>query len=80
MRTKERKKQFRNRTRKLVKWERVVKMQESNDDWNIKFWQRVGVNRRFSTSWEMLKEYSKIRGKSGVKFRLQRSIENIKKI
>ncbi len=60
--------------------ERIVKISESNDDWNIKFWQKLGVTRRFSVAWEMLRDYEKIRGKNAIKFRLQRSVENIQQI
>lgn len=57
--------------------ERIVKISQADDDWDIKFWQKAGVNARFSAAWEMLEEFYKIRGKSGIKFRLQRSVENI---
>jgi len=65
---------------KPVIMERIIKIKDSNDDWDIKFWQKVGTEGRFSASWKMLEDYEKMRGKNGVKFRLQRTIENIRKI
>lgn len=62
--------------------ERLVKFSEANDEWDIKFWQEAGVNMIFSATWKMIEEYYKMKGiteKNGNKFRLQRSIQHIKK-
>jgi len=62
--------------------ERLVKFSEANDEWDIKFWQEAGVNMLFSAAWKMIEEYYKMKGiteKDGNKFRLQRSIQHIKR-
>jgi hypothetical protein len=59
--------------------ERIVKLSRSNDDWGIKFWQKCGVDSRFSAAWEMIGDFYKIRGKNGFQSRLQRDVENIKR-
>lgn len=59
---------------------RMVKIKDSKDDWDIKFWQKCGVQSRFAAAWEMIGEFHKIRGKNGIKPRLQRTIEHIKRI
>lgn len=60
--------------------ERIVKLSQSNDDWDIKFWQKCGVQTRFAAAWEMIGEFYKIRGKNGIQPRLQRNVEHIKQI
>jgi hypothetical protein len=57
--------------------ERVVPIAKSNDDFDIKFWQRAGVLARFSATWKMIDEFYKMRGKHGYKLRLQRSVQHI---
>jgi len=32
--------------------ERIVKISEADDGWDIKFWQKAGVNARFSAAWK----------------------------
>lgn len=60
---------------------RIVKIEDADDDWDIKFWQKAGVNARFSATWGMIKDFYKIKGiKNGNKRRLQRSIQNIEQI
>ncbi len=69
--------------RKGKVWWRVVPIEQSNDEWEIRFWQAQSVKARFSAAWKMLEEYKKLRGRSGknnIKFRLRRSIENLQQI
>ena len=61
-------------------WMRIVPLEKSNDDWDIKFWQSAGVKARFSTTWQMIDDFYKMRGKSGIKRRLQRTVQNIQRI
>ena len=59
--------------------ERLIPIAEADDDFDLKFWQRAGVQMRFSAAWKMLGEFYNIRGRiGGYKLRLQRSIQNIK--
>jgi len=48
------------------------------EEFDAKFWKRAGVQARFAAAWLMLIEYYKMRGKSGVKLRLRKSVQNIK--
>lgn len=66
--------------KKRVIMERLVKLSQSNDDWAIKFWQKCGAQARFSAAWEMVGDFYKMRGKDGFKSRLQRNIENVKRV
>lgn len=66
--------------KKRVVMERVIKLSESNDDWNIGFWRKCGAKSRFSAAWGMVGEFYRIRGGNGFKSRLQRDIENIKRV
>ena len=47
-------------------------------DFNIKFWDKIGVAYKFSAMWKMLEEFYKIKNKHGYKLRLQRSVQNVK--
>ena len=42
------------------------------------FWRRLGHKARFAATWKAIDEFYKIRGISGYKPRLQRSVQNIK--
>ncbi len=66
--------------KKRIIMERIVEIKDSNDDWNIKFWQKCGARSRFAAAWEMTVEFCKIRGKNGIKPRLQRDAEHIKRV
>lgn len=63
-------------------WERIVpfSIAQVDREWDIKFWQAQSPEVRFRTAIKMLKDFYRMRGKKidADKFRLQRSIENIK--
>ena len=61
-------------------WARIVPLEKSNDDWDIKFWKRAGTLARFSATWQMINDFYKMRGKNGIKRRLQRTVQNIEQI
>lgn len=42
------------------------------------FWQSAGPQARFVATWNAIKEFYEMRGISGYKLRLQRSVQNIK--
>lgn len=63
--------------RKRIVMERVIALGKSDDDFNIRFWQKAGVFERFSATWKMIEEFYKMKGRYGHKLRLQRSIQNI---
>lgn len=60
--------------------ERIIERSKADDLFDIKFWQSSGIYARFSAAWMMLDEFHKIRGTRGHKYRLQRSVQNIKQI
>jgi hypothetical protein len=45
---------------------------------DIAFWRKAGPEARFAAMWECVKDFYKLKGKSGRKPRLQRFIQNIK--
>jgi len=47
---------------------------------DIKFWNKAGVNAKFSAMWKMVEEFYKIKNKHGYKLRLQRSVQSIEQI
>ncbi len=47
---------------------------------DIRFWEKAGVNAKFSAMWRMVEEFYKIKNKRGYKLRLQRSVQNIEQI
>jgi hypothetical protein len=50
------------------------------EDFDKRFWQRAGVQARFSAMWKCVEDFYRLRGKRGYKLRLQRSVEHIKQI
>ena len=68
---------MRNRKKPI---ERLKKLSEVKKEFDINFWQEAGVLARFAATWQMLKEFYKMRGRNGNKFRLQRFIQHIEKI
>jgi hypothetical protein len=68
----------RNKIRKKrIIAERIVGIRKSNDDFDIKFWQKAGAFERFSAAWKMIEEFYMMKGINGHKLRLQRYIQNI---
>jgi hypothetical protein len=61
-------------------WVRKVTLKNADRDFDLMFWQSCGAEARFSASWQMLKEFELLKGRggSGAKFRLRRTIQNIK--
>jgi len=66
--------------RKPIIAERIVKLEDADRSWDIKFWKKAGVLARFSATWQMLDEINKMRSKNGIKRRLQRTVQNIQQI
>ncbi|MCM8799194.1 MAG: hypothetical protein NC900_00485 [Candidatus Omnitrophica bacterium] len=72
------------RTKLMVKkkiWEKIVPISKSDRSFDIKFWQAQGPNLRFRVAFDMLKDFYRLKGKkiNAHTFRLQRSVENLKK-
>ena len=63
-------------------WERIVPISETGRSFDIEFWQAQSPKVRFRATWQMLRDFYRIRGKkiNENTFRLQRSVENIKQI
>lgn len=49
-------------------------------EFDIRFWQKAGANARFAAAWDMVRDFLKMRGKSGNLPRLRRSVQSIKRI
>ena len=64
--------------RKVI--ERLILSEKVDNSLDVRFWQKAGVQARFSALWIMISEFYKIKGKNGNKLRLQRSVQNIKQI
>ena len=73
-------KAFKMKKRKPIIAERIVKLEDADRSWDIKFWKRAGAKARFSATWQMIDEFYKMRGKNGIKRRLQRTVQNIQQI
>ena len=64
-------------------WERKITLSKAKGrDWDIQFWQAQGADARFKAAWTMIIDFFKLRGErlSANKFRLQRTIENLKQV
>lgn len=57
---------------------RLVKIKQSNDDFDIRFWQKAGPRAIFDAMGQMVSEYFKWRG-HGRKPRLRRSVAVLKR-
>ena len=67
----------RNNRKKRIIMDRVVPIAEASRDFDIEFWKRVGAAGRFSATWDLIKDFYRMRGINGNKLRLQRHIQNI---
>lgn len=61
-------------------WERIVPLSMAKRDWDIEFWQSQKPEVRFRTTWNLVADLYRIRGKkiNADTLRLQRTVENIK--
>ena len=61
-------------------WERIVHISKTQRSFDIEFWQAQNPNVRFRATWEMLRDFYRIRKKkiNAHTFRLQRTIETLK--
>ncbi|MBL7158407.1 MAG: hypothetical protein ISS91_02745 [Candidatus Omnitrophica bacterium] len=60
-------------------WMNVAKSFKEAEEFDIKFWKSVSAEGKFSAMWSIVKDFYHLRGKSGNKRRLQRSVQNIKR-
>ncbi|KPK18303.1 MAG: hypothetical protein AMK69_24970 [Nitrospira bacterium SG8_3] len=59
---------------------RLVKAKDKDRSFDLLFWKRVGAEGRFAAAWQMVSEVNAIKGKDIGESRLQRSVENVKRI
>ena len=59
---------------------RLVKVKDMDRSFDLLFWKRVGAEGRFAAAWQMVSEVNAIKGKEIGESRLQRSVQNIKRI
>lgn len=58
-------------------WVNKARSFKEAEKFDIEFWQKAGVQARFSATWKMIEELYKIRGVYGYKLRLRRSVQSI---
>jgi len=58
---------------------RLGRWKDTDRQFDLEFWRRLGSQARFAASWEMVKEYMALRGIHGRQSRLQRSVERIER-
>ncbi|MCM8779050.1 MAG: hypothetical protein NC898_00795 [Candidatus Omnitrophica bacterium] len=61
-------------------WERIIPLSKLDRSFDLEFWQAQTAKMRFRITFEMLKDFYRIKGKriNAHTFRLQRTIENLK--
>ena len=61
-------------------WERMVPLSKADRKWDIQFWQAQSASARFKVSFDMLKDFYRLKGKTinAHTFRLQRTVERFK--
>lgn len=61
-------------------WERIVSLRKANRSFDLKFWQTQSTSMRFRVTFDMLKDFYRLRGKkiNAHTFRLQRTAEHLK--
>ncbi|MFH1458503.1 MAG: hypothetical protein ABIG31_04975 [Candidatus Omnitrophota bacterium] len=62
-------------------WERIVHISKAGHSFDIGFWQAQSSNARFRATWQMLRDFYRIRKRkiNAHTFRLQRSVETLRK-
>jgi hypothetical protein len=62
-------------------WERMVPLRQADRSWDVCFWQAQGARVRFRVAFDMLRDFYNVRGMkiNGHTFRLQRTVENLKR-
>ncbi len=61
-------------------WVHKAKSFEEAERWDRWFWRRAGAAARFEATWEMVEEFLKMRGKSGVQPRLRRTVQHVQHV
>ncbi len=59
---------------------RRVPLSKMDRSFDLKFWEKVGVEGKWEAAWDMTIEVQRIRGENGDQPRLQRSVQNIKRV
>ena len=68
------------RKRKKIVMAHFSRITDNDRSFDTRFWRRVGAEGRFAAAWEMVAEYTAIRGGDGSKSRLLRSVQRIERI
>ena len=61
-------------------WVHKAKSFKEAEEWDRKFWRRVGAQARFAAAYQILKDYMKINGKDARSLRLRKSVQTIKRL
>lgn len=60
-------------------WTNAAHSFKEAEEFDIRFWKEVGSRGRFAAAWACIKDLYKIRGISGHKLRLRRSVQSIQR-
>lgn len=66
-------------SKKILIMSRLTSLKNCDKMFDIEFWSKSGVEKKFIAAWKMTKEVDLIRGKNGTQSRLQRSFSLIRK-
>jgi hypothetical protein len=66
-------------SKKILIMSRLTTFNKYDKSFDIEFWSKLGIEKKFIAAWEMTKEVNLIRGKNGTQSRLQRSFSLIRR-
>jgi len=58
---------------------KLVRLNEADRSFDLEFWAKLGAEKRFKASWDMVLEVNVIKGKGVDESRLQRHVQNIER-
>ncbi len=70
---------MKKRKNKRVVMEKLTTLSEMTS-FDVQFWQKQTAGVRFAALWKAIEEFYRLRGISGNKLRLQRTVQHIKRI
>ncbi|MCK4338974.1 MAG: hypothetical protein KAW87_03165 [Candidatus Cloacimonetes bacterium] len=66
-------------SKKILVMSRLTSLRNYDKRFDLEFWSKLGVEKKFIATWEMTREVNLIRGKNGTQSRFQRSFSLIRK-
>ena len=65
--------------KKILIMSRLTSFDKYDEKFDIEFWSKLGVEKKFIAAWKMTQDVNLIRGKNGTQSRFQRSFSLIRK-